>query len=344
MTSPMTDKETREYFEEKNYFGVDKKNVKFFTQGTLPCLTPEGKIIMQDKCHVSCGPDGNGGIYMAMHKEGVIDDMIKRNIKYVHTFGVDNAVVKVADPIFVGYMIEQKAEVGCKSCPKACPEEAVGVLCKKDGCYTIVEYSELDSEIAKRTNPDGSLYLNNGFICNLGYSINFLNTVCHPDNLPRVYHLANKKIPCADPKTGETIKPEKPNGIKLESFIFDVFPAIKNLAVYQVNRAEEFSPVKNAPGNPIDSPDSARLIFSNNHKKWLINHGAKVEGDNLCEVSPLLSYCGEGLEKLKDTELKTPCLVEVEKETLKKVDKLGEKLNDHVNHTVIDGVNIYSVV
>lgn len=280
-----------------------------------------------------------------MHSKGIISDMLKRGIKYVHTFGVDNAVVKVVDPIFIGYMIEQNAEVGCKSCPKSCPEEAVGVLCKKDNKYTIVEYSELSEEIAKKTNKDGSLYLNTGFICNLGYSVEFLNTTCHPDHLPRVYHLANKKIPYADKETGETVKPEKPNGIKLESFIFDVFPAVKRLAAYEVNRNKEFSPVKNPPGNPVDSPDSARMIYSNNHKNWLKEAGvSNIKGDGLCEISPFISYCGEGLEGLSKVEIQTPCLVECEKETMKRVKSLGDKVNDKVYHTVADGVNIYTVV
>lgn len=281
---------------------------------------------------------------MAMHSQGIVADMLKRDIKYVHTFGVDNAVVKVADPIFIGYMIEQNAEVGCKSCPKTCPEEAVGVLCKKDNKYTIVEYCELNPEIAKKRNANGNLYLNTGFICNLGYSVEFLNTTCHPDHLPRVYHLANKKIPYADKETGETVKPETPNGIKLESFIFDVFPAVNRLAAYEVDRSQEFSPVKNPPGNPVDSPDSARMIFSNNHKSWLKDAGISVKGDGLCEISPFVSYAGEGLECIGKIEIQSPCLVECEKETLKKVKSLGEKINDHIHHTVVDGINIYTVV
>lgn len=38
----------------------------FFVQGTLPCLTYEGKIIMETGATLSSAPDGNGGIYHAL--------------------------------------------------------------------------------------------------------------------------------------------------------------------------------------------------------------------------------------------------------------------------------------
>ena len=63
MTSDATDAPTKDYFREHNYFGLDPKDVFFFEQEMLPCVTPGGKIIMESKCKVSRAPNGNGGLY-----------------------------------------------------------------------------------------------------------------------------------------------------------------------------------------------------------------------------------------------------------------------------------------
>ena len=101
----------------------------------------------------------------------------------------------------------------------------------------------------------------------------------------------------------------KTNGIKLESFIFDVFPAANTMAVVEINRSEEFSPVKNAPGSLEDSPDTARALLSALHRSWLSKAGAVVEGEGLVEISPAVSYAGEGLEGAKGMTLKAPLYI-----------------------------------
>lgn len=101
-----------------------------------------------------------------------------------------------------------------------------------------------------------------------------------------------------------------PNGIKLESFIFDVFPAAKSMTVLEIDRAAEFSPVKNAPGSPDgDSPDTARAMLGALHRKWLQAAGAKLEGEGVVEVSATVSYAGEGLEAVAGSTLRAPLLL-----------------------------------
>ena len=55
MTSGPTHKPTEEFFQQNNYFGLDKSNVHFFEQGVLPCISNEGKILMESKSRVSGG-------------------------------------------------------------------------------------------------------------------------------------------------------------------------------------------------------------------------------------------------------------------------------------------------
>jgi len=59
-------------------------------------------------------PDGNGGLYWALKHENVLSHMKEQSVKYLHAYCVDNVLVKVADPIFVGYCISKGAESGNK--------------------------------------------------------------------------------------------------------------------------------------------------------------------------------------------------------------------------------------
>lgn len=305
MTSPLNHEATTKYFAKHDNFGID---VKFFPQGTLPCMTPDGKMILESPTKLAVAPDGNGGIYPALVKHGILDDMKSKGIKYVHAFGVDNALVKPADPTFVGYCIKTKADCGNKVLWKTSPDEKVGVVATKGGRPCVVEYSDISKEMSERTGSDGRLAFGAGNICNHFYTLDFLENVIVP-NLGSIYHVARKKIPHWDDEKKETVKPSSNNGIKLESFIFDVFPLSENMAVLDVARADEFSPVKNPPGTATDSPDTARRLFSNVAKRCLEGAGAILKGDkesDMCEVAPLTSYDGEGLEGWKGKEIECP--------------------------------------
>ncbi len=305
MTSPLNHEATINYFASHDNFGID---VQFFPQGTLPALTSDGKIILETPTSLSLAPDGNGGIYPAVVKHGIITDMKARGIKYIHVFGVDNALVKPADPTFVGYCIQRNADCGNKVLWKTSPDEKVGVVATKDGQPCIVEYSDISKEMSERTDENGRLVFGAGNICNHFYTLDFLENEIVP-NLGNMYHIARKKIPFYDQDLKTTVKPTSNNGIKLESFIFDVFPLSQNMAVLDVARVEEFAPVKNPPGSESDSPDTARALFSNVAKEWLRKAGAILKGDvnsDACEVGPLTSYSGEGLEVYMGKEVECP--------------------------------------
>lgn len=310
MTSPLNHDATVAYFNEcrSKEFG-NIIDVRFFPQGTLPALTSDGKMILETPTSLAVAPDGNGGIYPALLKHGILDDMKDRGIKYIHVFGVDNALVKPADPTFVGYCIRANADCGNKVLWKTSPHEKVGVLASRGGRPCIVEYSDISTAMSERRDETtGRLIYGAGNICNHFYTLDFVTDVVVP-NLGSMYHVARKKIPYYDASTKMTVTPSSNNGIKLESFIFDVFPLSTNMAVLDVRREAEFAPVKNPPGTDSDSPDTARKLFSNVAKSWLTSAGAILTGDvdsDLCEVGPLTSYDGEGLEGYKGKEIECP--------------------------------------
>ncbi|KAL3673922.1 hypothetical protein V7S43_001610 [Phytophthora oleae] len=300
MTSEMNHETTVNFFRDNNYFGLSADQLHFFRQGTLPCFTNDGKFILETASQLSTASDGNGGIYPALKRSGVLDLLSARNVKYLHVFSVDNVLCKVADPVFIGYCVDQDADCANKVVWKTRPDESVGVVAKRNGAYCVVEYSELDRAASEQVDPKtGKLSLGAANICNHFFRLDFLQRCCNQTDAE--YHVAKKKIPYVNDDGTETITPTTNTGIKLETFIFDVFPLSKSMKVLGVAREDEFAPVKNAPGAASDSPDTARQLISEQCKRWLLEAGATFadsEPDAICEILPSLSYNGERLEEV----------------------------------------------
>jgi len=291
------DEFTRAYFEENKYFGYNPTDITFFPQGTLPCLTEDGKLMLETGYAVGNAADGNGGIYGALRSSGSLASMEACGVKYVHVFSVDNAIGKVADPMFIGYCISRGADVGNKVVWKAEPGEKVGVIGKRGGSYSVIEYSEMSKEDCEKTDSAGKLLYGAGNICNHFYTTDFLKSVTD-DAL--IFHVAHKKIKTPSDDGQKAVTPDVNNGIKLECFIFDCFGLANKMAVLEGPRDEEFTPVKNPAGNPVDSPDSCRAMMTAQSKKWLKAAGVAItEGSAQVEIGPFVSYRGEGLEGLK---------------------------------------------
>jgi UDP-N-acetylglucosamine/UDP-N-acetylgalactosamine diphosphorylase len=317
MTSEHTMQPTKAYFKEHDFFGLRDEDIIMFEQGSLPCFDFDGNILLDEKHHISKAPDGNGGLYRALRDKGILADMNRRGVKYLHAHSVDNILIKVADPIFVGYCAKQNADCAAKVVEKSHPNEAVGVVCVVDGKYQVVEYSEITQKTAEMRNNDGRLTFSAGNICNHLFSADFLNKIGSTYEKELKLHVAQKKIPFVD-NSGKRIQPEKPNGIKIEKFVFDVFEFAENFVTVEVPRDEEFSALKNADSAGKDCATTARNDIYNLHKKYIENAGGRVEGVEI-EISPMLSYGGEGLEAIASGQVfKTPTHLTAPNEVIKK--------------------------
>jgi len=348
MTSASTVEPTTLFFQEHNYFGLCSDQVVVFQQGTLPCFTFEGKIILNGRSEVARAPDGNGGLYRALDQDGVLNDMERRGVEFIQLYCVDNILVRVGDPVFTGYCISKGAECGNKVVPKGFPTEAVGITCKVDGKYQVVEYSEITSKAAEMRNEDGALTYSAANICIHFFTRDFLTRVVRTHEPQLAHHVAKKKIPYME--GGERLKPEKPNGIKMEKFVFDVFQFAEEskFAVWECVREEEFAPLKNAAGASDFTPAHCRNALYALHQKYIIAAGGNLVGEdgeilgqmvspaapkeapkeannnqddnnnqrkkslpgvvNVCEISPLVSYAGEGLrEHVEGNNIPVPC-------------------------------------
>ena len=315
MTSGPTRESTEAFFKKNNFFGLQSSQVKFFNQGTLPCFDLNGeKILLQSKDAICESPDGNGGLYKALQNDGILEDMVNKNIKHIHMYCVDNSLVKVADPVFIGFAIDKKFDLATKVVRKRDATESVGLIVLDDDSKRpcVIEYSEISQELAEKKDPQDSnkLFLRAANIVNHYYSIDVLTKmipkwISSQEYLP--FHIAKKKIPSMNLKTNEFYKPTEPNGIKLEQFIFDVFPsvALDKFGCLEVDRLDEFSPLKNADGAKNDTPTTCRLHYLARGTNWVKKNGGILENeDDVVEVLPSTSYGGEGLEFVKGQKFK----------------------------------------
>jgi len=276
---------------------LKKDQVHLFKQGCFPALSFDGKILLASKSKISMAPNGNGGLWRALHDQGILADLKKKGVTWIASYSVDNILVKIADPLFIGWCIDSDLEVGAKVVPKASPEERVGVLAYRDGKPCVIEYSEIPEATRTARNPNGDLKFNASNLVIYNLRVDFVAQEA-TKSLP--WHLAKKAIPVVD-ESGRTKTPSAPNGFKLELFSFDIFDFVSSpekMKALEVIRSEEFSPLKNSEKEATDNPKTCREHLSVLHAKWITSAGGKFLNSGLCEISPLLSYEGEALGEL----------------------------------------------
>lgn len=255
MTSNENNEETVSFFKENNYFGYPEKEVKFFIQGEIPMISEDGKILVNEEGFVKLAADGHGGVFKSMVRSGVLKDLNARNVDWLVIGPVDNPLINMADPIFLGVTASKKCMAAGKSVVKANPEERVGVFCKRNKKPSVIEYTEISQEMCNLRDKNGELVFGESNVnCNL-FNMKRINEVAE-NELP--YHAAHKKADYID-ENGKLVVAEKPNAYKYETFIFDAFESMESMAILRVKREEEFAPVKNAEG--VDSPATSRELY-----------------------------------------------------------------------------------
>ncbi len=305
MTSDINDAPTRAFFKQNNYFGCNPADVFFFEQGMMPAFSLDGRLLLAEKDSLALSPDGHGGSLRALDRSGALADMRKRGVEHLSYFQVDNPLVHCIDPLFLGLHDLTSSEMSSKTIPKAHALEKVGNFVMADGVVQVIEYSDLPDELAKQTNSDGSLRFNAGSIAIHALRVSFVERLNHGGQLKLPWHRAEKKVACVD-EQGRAVKPDKPNAVKLEQFVFDAIPLAKNAIVYETDRAEEFSPVKNAEG--VDSPATCRRDQIRRAARWLREASVQVpekngEPDAVLEISSLFATTAA---QLKQRNVKQP--------------------------------------
>jgi UDP-N-acetylglucosamine/UDP-N-acetylgalactosamine diphosphorylase len=286
LVSPDNHATTRAYFEERSFFGLDPKLVRFFEQGMLPALDRDGRLLLAERGRIFLSPDGHGGVYRALQASGCLDFLAKRGVDTVFYFQVDNPLVKVSDPVFLGHHLRRESEFSLKVVAKRDAAEKVGVYAQIDGRPGIVEYSDLPPAQRDVKGADGRLLFGAGSIAIHAFSLPFLRRLGRGD-VELALHVARKNIPYVGER-GEVVHPGEANGIKFESFVFDGLSIAKTVLAMEVERSEEFAPVKNKSGE--DSAETAIQAQSDLFRSWLADAGLEVEDPKArIEIGPLFA-------------------------------------------------------
>ena len=258
MTSDKNNDATIAFLKEHDFFGYNAEYVHFFKQEMAAATDYEGKIYLEEKGKLSTSPNGNGGWFISMKNNGMLDIVHREGIEWINVFAVDNVLQRIADPCFIGATIQKNCVVGSKVVRKNAPDEKVGVMCLEDGRPSIVEYYEMTEEIINSREANGELSYNFGVILNYLFRVDKLEEIMN-EKMP--VHVVEKKIPYID-KEGNYHKPETPNGYKFELLVLDMIHLLDNCLSFEVVRNHEFAPIKNKTG--VDSVESAQVLLKEN--------------------------------------------------------------------------------
>ncbi len=262
MVSAATEEATRACLVRHDWFGLPREHVHVACQGSLPALDDAGRLLLEARGRIALAPNGHGGLYRALVDSGVLDALERDGVRTLSYVQVDNPLVHVVDPLFLGLHAEADAAMSSKGVAKRAPEEKVGVFARVDGRPAIVEYTELTAEQAHATDAAGRLLFGHGNIAAHAIETAFAREMAER-GLP--LHRARKKVPHVDAE-GRAVDPRTPNATKFEAFLFDALPLAPRTLVLETLRAEEFSPIKNATGD--DSPASAARDLDALFRGW----------------------------------------------------------------------------
>src|SRR5206468_2513917 len=102
--------------------------------------SPSGRLLMEAPGQLFLSPNGHGGTLTALADSGLLGRLRRQGVRHIFYFQVDNPLVKVADPAFLGHHILGRADVSAKIVPKESPTDKLGNLVLVDGRCTMIEY------------------------------------------------------------------------------------------------------------------------------------------------------------------------------------------------------------
>ncbi|MBT8484316.1 MAG: UDPGP type 1 family protein [Phycisphaerae bacterium] len=294
MTSPANHAATQAFFDDNNFFGLCRTDVLMFSQAMLPSLDAQsGALLLEERDRIALNPDGHGGSLRALASSGALDELQTRGVRHISYVQIDNPLVRVIDPVFLGLHADDAGSSGrmsSKMVEKTDPAEKVGVFTRHDGRTMVIEYSDLPPALAEARDDAGRLRFRAGSIAVHIIATDFVAELTRDRAFALPFHRALKRVPFLD-ATGLRVEPDTPNAIKFETFVFDALPLAGDSIVLETRRDNEFAPIKNAQG--ADSPATSHQLQSDRAGRWLEAHGVTIPRDAdghvmaKIEISPL---------------------------------------------------------
>ncbi len=299
--------ETKEHFKKGNFFGLKRSYVTFVPQELLPLVDRRGRMVLCAPGRLAKGPSGHGSILRYFLSDDAFAAIESWGVRHIFYHQVDNPLVLVCDPVFLGVHIKEGSEVSSKCVLKTDPGEPVGVFCQHNESTVVVEYTELAREDREARQPDGRLVFSSANVGIHIFSVDFLKRL-REENVQLPFHAVPCTTPCVN-RRGEIAEPNEPNVVGFRSFIFDAIPYARRALVAEVPRGEEFSPLKGgerACPEPADEPPSlerARRDLSRRYARWLRAAGCEVPEAfeepprRWVEIAPAYAWDAEELKK-----------------------------------------------
>ena len=100
MTSDKNNDATITFLQEHDYFGYKAEYVHFFKQEMAAATDYEGKIYLEEKGKLSTSPNGNGGWFISMKNNGMLDIVHNEGIEWLNVFAVDNVLQRIGSLLY----------------------------------------------------------------------------------------------------------------------------------------------------------------------------------------------------------------------------------------------------
>ncbi|GIL74650.1 hypothetical protein Vretimale_2290 [Volvox reticuliferus] len=311
------------FLEENEYFGMLPSQVHVYGNEVRPPLMNEDfKVVLDSSgCRTARSQPGSGEVFLALRRCGALSHMRRMGIRCLEVDAVeDNLLGRPLDPAFLGACAATAIDSAAKVAVPGVQAEGPCALPELYSRYLelLGGSSPLLQALGDAVPALGSYYFSMDFVRRVDKLLReeplALYRLAPADKVPTRGSAAAAAAAAAKPGTAAAGAPAAPapgggvTGYRLERRLSDfASPAIGrllgngvHLAMVAVDVGTEFAPVwGTAPFYRVASPRAAVDALLLQHTRWVEDSGGGMaDEDGVVEISPLVSYAGEGLAPL----------------------------------------------